>query len=75
MPAQALADVDADLEEDGEGWEGGIEILDYAEMAAEKTISVNHTEGLTAIVSVPFTRLEDLDAVATTRPNFLLQHL
>lgn len=68
-----MPDVDAGLEEEEELV--GVEILDFAEMAREKTIEVQHSDGMTAVVSVPFTRLEDMDGVATSRPTFLLQHL
>lgn len=52
-----------------------LEVVDFPDLLGHHTIEVDHNEGLTAQVSVPFVRKAELDEVMQTRPTFLMQHL
>ena len=52
-----------------------LEVVDFPDLLNHHTIEVDHNEGLTAQVSVPFVRKAELDEVMQTRPTFLMQHL
>ncbi len=52
-----------------------MEIVDFDELLNSKTVEVQHNQGLTAVATVPITRLDEVGGLASSRPTFLMQHL
>lgn len=65
-----------DMAPPGEEGEGPpMEIVDFDELLNSKTVEVQHNQGLTAVATVPITRLDEVGGMASSRPTFLMQHL
>ena len=62
-----------EIGEDGDG--PPMEIVDFDELLNSKTVEVQHNQGLTAVATVPITRLDDVGGMVSSRPTFLMQHL